>query len=76
MIKKIIVLVVISSIISAGLLYLGITLMGQFSPVLASSLNAPVAEPSVENSTEPIPAASSNSSAKELSTTIKTIEIT
>jgi len=43
MIKRILTLVVVSSVISAGLLYLGITLMGKYSPALASSLNALVA---------------------------------
>ena len=76
MIKKIITLVVTSSLISAGLLYLGITMMGQFSPVLASSLNALVAETNLQNSTDPIPATDSNPLAKGLNSTIKKVEIT
>jgi uncharacterized protein YdeI (BOF family) len=76
MIKKIIFLVVTSSLISAGLLYLGITMMGQFSPALASSLNALVAETNVQNSADPIPATHSNSLAKELNSTVKKDENT
>jgi hypothetical protein len=56
MIKRLIILVVTSSVISAGLLYLGITMMGQFSPALASSLNALVAGTNVQNSPKAIPA--------------------
>lgn len=43
MFKRIFFLVLISSIISAGLLYLGITLMERYTPALASSLGAVVA---------------------------------
>ncbi len=43
MIKKIFALVIISSLASAVLLFLGTTVMAQFSPALASSLDALVA---------------------------------
>ena len=76
MIKRVIILVVTSSLISACLLYLGITMMGQFSPVLASSLNALVAETDIQSPIDPISATDSNSLAKELNNTIKEVEIT
>jgi uncharacterized protein YdeI (BOF family) len=57
MIKRIIIYVAISSLISAGLLYLGITVMGQYSPALASSLNALVAPTNVQNPPKAILAA-------------------
>ena len=50
MIKRMIALVVTSSVISAGLLYVGITLMGQFTPALATTLNALVAGTNAQNS--------------------------
>ena len=43
MIKRIITLIITSSMISAGLLFLGITLMEQYSPAHASTLEALVA---------------------------------
>jgi hypothetical protein len=56
MIKRIIVLVVASSLISAGLLFLGTTLMGKFSPALAFSQNAIVAGTNVQTPTVSIQA--------------------
>lgn len=53
MIKKFLTLIIMTSIISAGFLYLGITLMSQYSPAHASSLNALVAETNVQNYTDP-----------------------
>jgi uncharacterized protein YdeI (BOF family) len=55
MIKRIIGLVVTSSLISAGLLFLGTTLMGNFSPALASSLNPLMAGTKVQASSASIP---------------------
>jgi uncharacterized protein YdeI (BOF family) len=51
----IIILVVTSSAISAGLLFLGITMMGKYSPALASSLNALIARTNAQNSPNAIP---------------------
>jgi uncharacterized protein YdeI (BOF family) len=51
MIKRIFGLILTSSLISAGLLFLGTTVMGKFSPVLASSLNPLVAGTNVQTST-------------------------
>jgi uncharacterized protein YdeI (BOF family) len=59
MIKRMIALVVTSSVISAGLLYVGITLMGQFSPAQATSLNALVAGTNAWNSPDALPAGDS-----------------
>ena len=66
MIKRIITLVVTSSLISAGLLYLGITMMGKYTPALAYSLNALVAETNVQAPTEPITNVDGNSVSKEI----------
>jgi uncharacterized protein YdeI (BOF family) len=60
MIKRIITLLVTSSVISAGLLYLGFTVLGQYSPAHASSLNALVARSTVQNSPNVIPAGKSS----------------
>jgi len=73
MIKKIMTLVVTSSLISAGLLYLGITLMGQFSPAHASSQTALVAGTKVQNSTNPV--LGSNLSTKDLNNSTDKIEV-
>jgi hypothetical protein len=68
MIKKIFTLVVTSSLISAGFLYLGITMMGQYSPALASSLNALVAENNVQKLPSAIPSVNSDPLTADLST--------
>lgn len=44
MIRRIITLVIASAIVSAGLLYLGVTMMEQYSPALAASWSALVAK--------------------------------
>ncbi len=49
MIKRIVYSVVFSIVLSAGLLFLGISLMGNYSPALASSLDALVAGTSRQN---------------------------
>jgi uncharacterized protein YdeI (BOF family) len=49
-------LIVFSSLISATLLFLGTTLMGRFSPALASSLNPLVARASAQTSSVFLPA--------------------
>ena len=61
MIKRILIYVVVSSIISAGLLYLGITIMGKYSPDLASSLSALVAGTHGQNSSVALAADSDQS---------------
>ena len=48
MIKRIFALVIISSLVSAGLIFLGTALLGKFSPALASSLSALVAGTDVQ----------------------------
>jgi uncharacterized protein YdeI (BOF family) len=60
MIKKILALVVASSVISAGLLFVGITMMGQFFPALAGPLDPLVAETNEWNSPEALPAEESS----------------
>ena len=51
MTKKVFRLVFIASVLSAALLFVGTTVMGKFSPVLASSLNALVSNTGNETST-------------------------
>jgi hypothetical protein len=67
MIKRILTLVVTSSIISAGLLYLGFTMMERYSPALASSLNALVAGTNTQASPKVIAAAENFPLAEDLS---------
>jgi uncharacterized protein YdeI (BOF family) len=66
MIKKTLTLVVTSSLISAGLLFLGITMLSQFSPARATTLDALVAKSNVPNSTGANTDLANNLSAKEL----------
>ena len=66
MIKRIVSSVVISSIISAALLFMGITIMGKYSPVLASPLNALVAETNSQNSPDAVPVGNSVPLAEDL----------
>ncbi len=62
MVKKIFPLVIVSSLISAGLLYLGFMLLGQYTPAHASSLKALVADSTLQNSAAPVNAADSSHS--------------
>jgi uncharacterized protein YdeI (BOF family) len=66
MIKKTLTLIIMSSLISAGLLLLGTTVMANFSPALAPSQNALVAGPEVQTSSVSIPAEQSVSQKIEL----------
>lgn len=59
MIKNIIKLVIASSVISAGLLYVGTTMIGYFSPALASSMNALVVGANTQNASKGVPVESS-----------------
>jgi uncharacterized protein YdeI (BOF family) len=56
MIRRIITLVIVSSVISAGLLYMGFTVMGRYSPAHASTLNALVVKTNPQISPKSIPA--------------------
>jgi uncharacterized protein YdeI (BOF family) len=55
MMKRIIVLVFVSSLISAGILFLGTTLMGEFSPALASSQSPLIAGTDLQTSMVSLP---------------------
>jgi hypothetical protein len=75
MIKRIIGLVVTSSLISAGLLFLGITMMEQYSPALASSLDALVAGSKATVSQNAIVAVDNDPQADDLSSGVKKLEL-
>jgi hypothetical protein len=66
MIKKTLVLIIVSSLFSAGLLFLGTTVMGAFSPALASAQNALVTGTDGQTSPIPIPAEKTASQKVEL----------
>jgi len=67
MAKKVITLVVISSLISAGLLYLGFTMLSQYTPAFASGSNALFVKTSGQDAIAPASAESGSPSSKELS---------
>ncbi len=60
MIKRIITPVIIAGLFSAGLLFLGLTVLGQYSPARASSLDALVARTTEQNSPNLIPVGKSS----------------
>ncbi|OGO26210.1 MAG: hypothetical protein A2136_03605 [Chloroflexi bacterium RBG_16_54_11] len=64
MVKKIFPLIIVSSLISAGLLYLGFMILGQYTPAHASSLKALVADSTLQDSVAPVNAADSSLSGK------------
>ena len=67
MAKRIITLVVISSLISAGLLYLGFTILSQYTPAHASASSALFVRTSVQDSIDPALGKGGSLSSKELS---------
>ncbi len=75
MIKRISGLVIISSLISAGLLFLGTTLIGNFSPALASLLNPLVAGTNVKASSASMPAEENAPLKNELGIPVKKSEV-
>ena len=75
MIKRTLVLVFVSSLISAGLLFLGTTVMGIISPALASAQNALVTGTDDQTSPIPIPAEETASRKVELFSKVETPKV-